>query len=124
MRRADDFDVEPVGIVPPVIEGRRCDHHQRSPNAHPRAERPVEVVPEAQGTGFLLGGAGERRSEDQIATAQAGDDRRRLLEEVGERPESVAAHGAMPRDVPDQTDDDARRRKNDRRERPGDGPRA
>src|SRR5260221_364514 len=45
--RAQDLDVESVGIVPPVVEWRRRDHRDRSPDAHPCAEGPLKQAPEA-----------------------------------------------------------------------------
>ena len=39
VRRAHDLDVEPVGVVPPVVERGRGDHHERAPDRDPGAQR-------------------------------------------------------------------------------------
>ena len=39
MRRADDFDIQPVGVVPPVVERRGSQHGQRAPDRQPCAQR-------------------------------------------------------------------------------------
>ena len=42
VRRADDADVEAVGVVPPVVEGRRRQHGHAAPRADERAKRTRE----------------------------------------------------------------------------------
>ena len=43
MRRAQDLDVEPVSVMPPVVEGRRGDHDEAAPRADESPERPSEA---------------------------------------------------------------------------------
>ena len=43
VRRAEDLDVEPVGVVPPVVERRRGQHRDAAPGGDERAERPAEA---------------------------------------------------------------------------------
>ena len=58
MRRADDLDIETVGIVPPVVERRRREHGDRAPHYDPRAER--RARPEDAHGGGTLPRAGEK----------------------------------------------------------------
>ena len=106
VRRADDLHIEAVRVVPPVVEWRRRDHHQRAPDANPCAKRGVEVFPEANRFCACVGGARECRAQGEVSAAQPGNDCAGLLEKVRRRPEGVAADGAVPGDVPDQSDDD------------------
>ena len=50
VRRAEDFDVEAVGIVPPVVEGGGGDHADGAPGGNERAEWATES-PNGNGVG-------------------------------------------------------------------------
>ena len=50
--RAHDLHVEPVGVVPPVVEGGRRDHDERAPDGDPGAQRSAES-PEPHRLGAL-----------------------------------------------------------------------
>ena len=53
--RAEDFDVEAVGVVPPVIERRGGEHGGATPGGNEGAERPAE---------FPYADAGRRQARD------------------------------------------------------------
>ena len=120
VRRAQDLDVQAVGVVPPVVEGRRYDHRQRAPDADPGPERSAEA-PERDAGGPLARVAGERRAQHEPSAREAGDDAAQVDGQVGGRPERVAADGAVPGDVPQAADDDAGRRERDGPQVPGNG---
>src|SRR2546422_96466 len=42
VRRADDLDVQPIGVVPPIVERGGGDHRDRAPDADPGAEGSAE----------------------------------------------------------------------------------
>ena len=60
VRRADDLDVQPVGVVPPVVEGGGREHRERPPDAHPGPKRRAES-PESYGRGTVFGRSGKGR---------------------------------------------------------------
>ena len=118
MRGADDLDVEPVGVVPPIIERGRRQHRERAPHADPCAEWRTEA-PEPDRARTLLGRAGEGCLECDVSARDRDDRRREVGAHVRRRPERVATDGHVPRDVPDQADDDTRRRNGDGIQIPG-----
>ena len=112
VRGADDLHVQPVGAVPPVVEGRRGQHRDRAPDRHPRAERRAEA-PEANRRRALLRRAGKRGVEREPSARQARHHASQVDGQVRRRPERVAADRAVPRDVPDDAQDHAGRGEED-----------
>ena len=99
VRRADDLDVEAVGIVPPVVERRRSDHGDAAPGRQKRAQRPAES-PDAHGTIAQAGAAVERGGKYQVSAGNARQNAAQMDDYVGRRPKGVASDGAVPGDVP------------------------
>ena len=104
VRRAEDFDVEAVGVVPPIVEGAGGDHGDGAPGADKGAEGSAET-PHGDGViaerRILL----ESRGKDYVAAGEAGNDSAQVDEHVRGSPESVAADALVPGNVPDAADD-------------------
>ena len=99
MRQADDFDVEAVGVVPPVVEGRRGEHREAAPRRHETSERSAKAPHRDAGVlGFLRRAEGGR--QNRVAAGDSGQHAREVDHHVRGRPEGVAADRDMPRDVP------------------------
>src|SRR5689334_14216677 len=99
MRRADDFYVQSVGFMPPVVEGRGSEHGAAAPRGNKSSQRRAEsqhvygVRP-----GFRVAAKGGPHDEPRGAeSAQQGA---KLDQQVGRRPEAIAANGFMPGNVP------------------------
>src|SRR5690348_16205519 len=103
---AEDFDVEAVGVMPPVVEGRGSNHRDGAPGAEKRAERAAES-PHGNGIGAKRGILAESGGENEIAAAEAGKNATELDQDVGRSPESVAADAFVTGDVPDAADNAA-----------------
>ena len=69
VRRAEDLDVQAVGVVPPVIEGRGSQHGGAAPGGDEGAERPAES-PDLDGRGAQRRIAAEGAREDQVAAGE------------------------------------------------------
>src|SRR5581483_4901516 len=99
MRQAYDLDVKAVGIVPPVVEGRRREHRDSAPRRDKASERPAKPPygnrAVAKRAGIVEGGA-----EDRVAARHAGEDSRHVDHHVRGGPEGVASNRDMPGDVP------------------------
>src|SRR5277367_567149 len=99
MRQADDFDVEAVGVMPPVVEGGRREHHESAPRRHEASERPAKAPDRDAGVLGLI-----RRTEggrqNRVAAGDSGQHAREIDHHMRGRPEGVAADRDMPRDVP------------------------
>ena len=98
VRRAENLDVEPVRVMPPAVERHGGDHGEAAPGADESSERRAES--EDVDGNSAQGRFGERGGEDQVAAGDAGDDAAELDCEMRGSPESIAADGAMPRDIP------------------------
>src|SRR5580704_16137931 len=107
MRGADDLDVEPEGVMPPVVEGRGGDHHHSAPAGHECAERAAES-PNFYGSRFSDGIVSEGRGKNQVGADEAHEDSAELNKQVRGSPESVAANAHVPGDVPVEAEDDGR----------------
>ena len=59
VRRTDDLDVEAVGVVPPVVEGRGGEHRDASPGGEEDAERGAQAE-DLDGGGAQLRDRGRR----------------------------------------------------------------
>ena len=116
--RTEDLDVEPVGVVPPVVERRGGEHRDRAPDRHPGPQRRAKS-PHAHRPSNLGTGAGKGRLQGQPSAGQAGRQPASVDCEVGWRPERVAPDRTVPRDVPDDPDDHARGREEDGGQVPG-----
>ena len=68
VRRAQNLHIEPVGVVPPVVERRRSDHGDAAPRRDERPQRPAEAP-------YLHGCAAQRRSRRQSSWKES-DSRR------------------------------------------------
>ena len=76
VRRAHDLHVEPVGVVPPVVEGRRRDHREASPDAEPGAERTAKAPDAYAGRDVALVRRDGALEHDE-PRRQSGDQARR-----------------------------------------------
>ena len=103
MRRADDLHIEPVGIVPPIVERRGSDHRRRAPHRHPCSQRRA-CAKEMNRCGALLVRAAKRGLERQPGEQQRRHYPAELNDDVRRRPKSVAPDRRVPRDVPEQSD--------------------
>ena len=97
--RRDDFDVEPVGGVPPVVEGRGDEHRDASPGRDEGAERGAEAE-HVDGLVAQAGGVAEGGVEDKVAADDGGDDSAGVDGDVRPGEKGVAADRAMPGDIP------------------------
>src|SRR5262249_52424129 len=104
-------------VVPPVVERRRGDHRECAPDAHPRAERRTEP-PETHCRPAICVGAGKCGVQRHPPGCKTGDDAAEVNRQVRWRPERIAADRTGPGDVPDPPEDDARRCKEPRIDRP------
>src|SRR6185295_1524492 len=116
----EDLDVQAVGVVPPIVERRRGEHGDGAPDRHPGAERRAEA-PEADGHLALRLGTGEGGLQGEPAAGDTSQHAAEIDGQVRRGPEGVAADRHVPRDVPQQADDDARRAHQHGREIPGQG---
>ena len=99
MRQADDFDVEAVGVMPPVVERRRREHREAAPRRHEASERSAKSPDrDARVLGVLRGAEGG--GENRVAAGDTGEHAGEIDHHVRGRPEGVAADRDMPRDVP------------------------
>ena len=99
MRRADEFYVEPVGVVPPVVEGRGGEHSHAAPASEEDAERTVQAE-EADRGGAELRVLARRSADDKPEADDAAEHSAEVEQQVRGRPEGIAADGAVPGDVP------------------------
>ena len=67
---AQDLDVEAVSVVPPVVEGTRRDHRERTPDTDPRTEWTAEAPERDARIAIGDGARCERRTQDQPATRE------------------------------------------------------
>src|SRR5262245_32082478 len=103
MRRADDFDIETIGIMPPVVERRRRQHRNATPNGDPCPERAIKT-PESHRARLLRRRAKECRPQDKPAGREAAEQTTELNRQVRRSPERVAPNRAMPRNIPEDSD--------------------
>jgi hypothetical protein len=73
VRRAENLDVEAVGVMPPVVEGRRGKHGDAAPGGDEGAERAAEP-PDFDRSFAERGHAAHGGGEDQVSTGDAGED--------------------------------------------------
>ena len=99
MRRADDLDVEPVRVVPPVVERRGDEHCAAAPGRDEGANRAGKTPdPDARGAkGRRIPKCG---CEDQVPRRQSGEHAAGVNRDMRRRPEGVAPDRAVPRDIP------------------------
>ena len=120
VRRAHDLHVEPVGVVPPVVERGGSDHHEGAPDGDPRAERPRN--PQKRTDSARSRVASRRRWSAAPASRSSRPRRwRRTVPQVRQGPERVPADGLVPGDVPENAHDDGGGGEQNCRERPGEG---
>ena len=112
MRRAQDFDIQPVRIMPPVVERRARQHRQRAPDRHPRAQGSPES-PDANARSANRFVRGKGRAQDEPAAQEPAETSSEMNADVGRRPKCVAPDRGVPGNIPDNPDDDARRGKDD-----------
>ncbi len=99
VRRADDLHIQPVGRMPPVVEGRRCNHRNPAPSCKEHAQRRTQAED-------VHRRITQRRLpvEGALIHQPQPDDRgqhaAQLDHQVGRRPEAVATDGAVPRHIP------------------------
>src|SRR4051794_16648087 len=106
MRWAEDRDVQTVRFVPPVIERRRGEHREGAPDTHPRAQRTAES-PEANRGIALCARPAKGGLQYQPAGGPTCEDATQVDRHVCRCPERIPAHRAMPRNVPDESANDA-----------------
>ncbi len=117
VRRAEDLHVEPVGVVPPVVERRRDEHRDAAPAGDERAERPAE--PEHAHDRPAARRRPERGRDDLRQRRHRRQHRRRVDRHVRRRPEAVAPDRPVPGDVPVHAKRRRERRSEGEPERPG-----
>ncbi len=105
MRRGDHRHVEPVSVVPPVIERGGSDHRGRSPRHHPGAERSPQRSDTDAGAARAV--IPEGRLPDEGGGGEARQSAAEVNRQVRRRPECVASDRAVPGDVPQNPDHDA-----------------
>ena len=71
--RAEDFDVEAVGVVPPVIERRGGEHGGATPGGNEGAQGPAEF-PYADAGGCQLRIPAEGAGKNQVAAGESRQD--------------------------------------------------
>src|SRR3989449_4793511 len=118
VRRRQDFDVEAVRVVPPVVERGRGDHRKGAPDAHPGPQRAPEA-PEPDGRRPVFRRAPEARPEHEPAARQSREHAAQVDGRVRGGPERVATDRAVPGNVPDDADLGTRRRNQCRGDVPG-----
>jgi len=99
VRQADYFDIESVGVVPPVVERRRGEHRKSAPRRHETSERPAKS-PYRDARVFGLLRRSESGGQDRVAAGDSSEHAREINHHVRRSPERVAAYRDMPRDVP------------------------
>ena len=99
MGRTENFYVESICVVPPIIEWCRQEHRERSPNHDPCAQWRAKS-PEAYGRRAFFRRAEEMRLERQPSASQAGNESTEISEDVRGRPKGIAADGTVPGNVP------------------------
>src|SRR6202041_141074 len=90
VRRAEDFNVQAVGVVPPVVEGSGSQHGGAAPGGDECARRAVKA-PDFDGCRAQRRITAQGAGEDQVAAGNGGDDAAGLDGQVRGRPEGVAA---------------------------------
>src|SRR5262249_6496922 len=88
VRRGEDFDVEAIGIVPPVVKWRGREHGDATPGSNERAERSAEA-PDFDGSLTQRRAAAERGGEYEVRAGDAGEDAAQVNANVCRRPEAV-----------------------------------
>ena len=99
MRRTDDFDVEAVSIVPPVIERRGSEHGNAAPGSDERAQRSAESK-NVHGRSCQRGVLGESGVQYQITKGNTRENTAQINSHMGGSPKRIPANGFMPRNVP------------------------
>src|SRR5690242_16339143 len=99
MGRTENLHVQPVRVVPPVIEGRGGDHGDATPGSDESTERTVET-PHPDGTGSERGCGVQSRRQNQVCARDPGQDAAEVDGDVGGGPETVAPYGLVPGNIP------------------------
>jgi hypothetical protein len=99
MRRAENFDLEPVGVMPPVVEGRGDQHSDAAPRGDERPQGPVKS-PHPHGGETNLGQFAEAGGQDQVGRRNARNNAAQVDRHMRRGPEGVAADGAVPGNIP------------------------
>src|SRR6185312_14072414 len=118
VRRTRKAHVEPVCVVPPVVEDRVVQHAEAAPRRHKRPQRRTQP-PDAYAVPLHLAVVPKRRREDQVAACNRRKHARRVQHHVRRVPETIAPDRAMPRHIEVQAQHSA----NDRSRRRPDKPR-
>ncbi len=99
VRRRNDLDVQAVGVVPPVVEGRRGEHRDAAPGRNKGAERGAEAQHRDRFTLQLLAAA-KRRVQDQVSADHRRNHTAGIDQQMRRGEERIASDGTMPRDIP------------------------
>src|SRR6185437_6896747 len=105
---AEDFYIESIRVVPPVIERRGGDHRQTAPRRNKRSQRAAEAE-HSDGILAQLRIRTKRGAENGPATNRRSNHSAELNKHMGRRPERIAPNAHMPGDVPIKTDRDRSR---------------
>ena len=92
--------------MPPIVEGSRGHHPERTPDSHPRSQWPTKS-PQSHCARLLFGCSKKRCPNHQPAARQSSHQPAEIDGDVRRRPESISSNGPMPRDVPEDADDNA-----------------
>ena len=120
MGRADDLDIQPIGVVPPVVERGGGQHGEAAPGADERAQRPIEPE-DADRSRTRRPGTSKSAGQDEIGAGDRGQHAAKVDREVRGGQERVAADRHVPGDIPIQAAHDRGHGQRRAPEIPGDG---
>jgi hypothetical protein len=99
MRRRNDLHIKPVGLMPPVVEGRRRQHRNAAPGRNESPQRSAKTEDANRASGHFRGGR-ESGAQDQVTARNPGENAAQVNSHVRRRPKRVAADGPVPGDIP------------------------
>jgi hypothetical protein len=118
---AQNLNIEAVCPMPPIVKWRAGEHRKCAPDADPATNRPHEELPESHTVIPCSAPGPERVAQDPCATRHARDRAAQIDGHMCRRPERVATDGHVPRDIPDDANQDAGRASDDGKDVPGEG---
>jgi hypothetical protein len=99
MRRTNNFHVQPVRVVPPIIERRRRKHRNATPHCNERAKRPAES-PNLHRRALHTRIVPKRRRQNHVRARDSHQDSRHLNHDVRRSPKRVTPNRHVPRNIP------------------------
>src|SRR5688500_12600273 len=95
----EDFDIQTVGVMPPVVERCRGEHGERTPDRNPGSKRRAKT-PQPNCPGPFCRGSKECGADHQPPSGEPTEQAAQVDRHVRWRPKRIASDGAMPGDVP------------------------